>query len=131
MPKLIDDPRLYEHDATGNKDPRLRTTATGTFVFSGLSTSWINTTLSIGTVATALPTSPLSNRNFVAVQNFDDLKTVYIGLSNVTAGRNIGSTTDGWEIGPNETLNLDITDNITVYAIVSSGTATVKVMELA
>jgi hypothetical protein len=78
-----------------------------------------------------VPPTPLSRRNAIAVSNLDSGKTIYVGQSSVTAGRTIG-TTAGWEIGPNETFNLDITENIELYAIAEAGvTVLVKVLELA
>lgn len=109
---------------------KARTSATGTFVFSGLSTDQKNTTLLVSTIAIPLPAVALTGRNSIAIRNLDSSEILYIGKSDVQASDNIG-TTSGWQIGPNETYNVDITDSIVLYGIVSSGSIKIQVRELA
>lgn len=97
---------------------------------SGLSTSFLITTQDIGTTASALPSTALTDRNAISVLNTSAI-TLYVGpTSSVTADNEVG-TTSGWEIGPNEIWHVDVTDAITLYAIVASGTARVKILEVA
>jgi hypothetical protein len=104
---------------------------TGTFTPSGLKTAGKITTVQITDTATALPSTPLTARNAIAISNLSTSQTLYIGFSNsVTADRSIG-TNAGWEIGPLEGFNLDITDSVVIYGITASGmSALIKILEL-
>ena len=107
---------------------RIRTSATSTF--SGLSTDQEITTLIVGTTATTLPATPLTGRNAIGVHNTDTIATLFIGKSTVTADSVIG-VTSGWEVGPNDSVHLDITDSVVLFGRIASGTIKVKVWELA
>lgn len=105
---------------------------TGEFTQTGLFVAGKNTTMNVTDVATALPTTPLSGRNSMAITNLSTSDTLYIGFStSVTADRALGNNA-GWEIGVSEGFNIDIQDNIIIYAIAETGkTIKIKVMELA
>lgn len=91
-----------------------------------LKISHITTVVSVGTSATALPTTALKGRKSVMIQNIST-SVVYIGNVNVTADT---TSTGGWQlINKGDSVTLDFTDNIAVYAIVASGTANVCVWE--
>jgi hypothetical protein len=99
--------------------------------FSGLNIAMKITTMEVTDVAGKIPATPLAQRNAIAVTNLDAVETIYVGPSTVTAGRSLG-TTAGWEIGPSETFNVDITENIELWAVADTGaTVKVKVLELA
>lgn len=102
----------------------------GTLTTSGLSTALSITTLNVSTTALKLPATPLVNRNNIMIHNLSTTETLYIGNSNVTADRALG-TTAGFEIGPDSFISIDITDDIEIYGRVASGTIKVKVMEFA
>lgn len=96
---------------------------------SGLQNSFRTTTMLIGDVAAPIPATPLSDRNSLSIANLDSAETLYIGDSNVTANRVVG-TTSGWEVGPGETLNFDVKDTIIIYGRAESGKSImVKVLE--
>lgn len=98
---------------------------------SGLNVAMKITTMNVTGTAGKVPLTPLAARNAIAVSNLSPGDTIYVGPSNVVAGRGIG-TTAGWEVGPGETFNLDITENIELYAVAETGvTVLVKVLELA
>jgi hypothetical protein len=101
----------------------------GSFIPSGLNEAIRVTTMDIGTSALTLPASALSNRNHIKVTNHDEVATLYIGNSNVTADRVIG-TTSGDEVPPGESWHMDITDDIVIYGI-STQTIRVKIVEVA
>jgi len=104
----------------------------GSFVFSGLSTGIITTTITVTDTATALPASILAARNSLLIRNLSDTEILYIGLATVTAGRTVSSTTDGYEIDPNQEFSVDIANGLALYGIASSGkTILVKVTEFA
>jgi len=96
---------------------------------SGLQNDFKTTTMNVGDVAIPIPATPLSDRNSLSIANLDETETLYIGDSNVTADRVIGSTA-GWEIGAGETLNFDVKDTIIIYGRCETGkTILVKVLE--
>lgn len=97
---------------------------------SGLRTAGKVTTLDVTTTAAVLPATALTDRNAMSVHNLSTTTTVYIGFDSGVTADAVNGTTSGWELGPGEFFNTDITDGIFLYAIVSTGTAKVKVMEL-
>jgi len=105
--------------------------ATGTFTASGLSKEIKITTMEVSDVAGKIPLTPLTDRNSMCIHNKDAVETLYIGPSNVTAGDVLG-TTSGYEVLPKNEINIDIADDIELYAIAPAGkTILIKVMELA
>ena len=124
---LIDDFKAWVVDAVG---PKLRVTIAeaieGSFTPSGLNVALKITNSTVTTTAAKIPLTPLSGRNSMAIEN-RGTNSIYIGNSDVTAS----GSTQGWEIPVNGGFNLDITDNIEIYAICASGTVDVKILELA
>lgn len=102
----------------------------GALTPKGLSTELKNTVLNVSTTAIPLPATALTARNFIAIRNLDLTETLYIGNSDVVANDSVGNTA-GWQVGPNETYNVDITDAIIIYGVVASGTIKVQIQELA
>ena len=99
---------------------------------TGLSTALKTTTMNIGDTAVKLPATALANRNAISVHNKDSVETLYIGDSNSVTADSVVGITSGWEIGPQEFINFDITDDIDLYGIAPSGkTILIKVMEIA
>lgn len=80
-----------------------------------------SSTVSIGTTATAVPTTALPGRNSMAIKNIG-AATVYIGDDTVT-------TVNGYELEAGDSLPIDIGENVTVYGIVASGTVEVRILE--
>lgn len=105
---------------------------TGEITVSGLRVGGKNTTMNVGDTATALPATAFTGRNSMTIRNLSAVDTLYIGFDNlVTADRVIG-TTSGMEVGPDEGLNFDLTDEVVVWGIAETGkTIMVKVTELA
>jgi hypothetical protein len=103
----------------------------GNFSQAGLRVGMSITTFDVGDVAVALPPTAKPGRNAMSVANLSDTDTLYVGNSDVTADRAVG-TTAGFEVGPGENINFDVTDAVLVYARCATGkTIRVKVMELA
>lgn len=92
---------------------------------SGLQTSFKIRLFEVTDTAIALPTTALTDRNSLSIRNLDQVEILYIGDSNVEADEGVGDTA-GWQVGPNETVNLDIKDTIIIYGIAESG-KTIKV----
>lgn len=109
----------------------VRSRISGTLSFSGLSESIRITTMTVGDTATALPITSLANRNSISITNKSNADTIYLGSASVTADTVVG-VTSGWEIPPLESFNVDITDDVIIYAIAETGKSiTVKVLEMA
>lgn len=108
-----------------------RTTAIGTFSFSGLSEDYVITTQQVTSVESKIPATPLADRNTIIIHNTDSANTVYIGKTGVTADRSIG-TTAGWELSPDSYFSIDISSGtgVDLYAICPAGqTAVLKIFE--
>lgn len=102
---------------------------TGSVTPAGLRIAGRNTCMNVLNTATLLPAVALANRNAMAITNLSS-EVLYIGFdTSVTANQAIGNNA-GWEIGPNEGFNIDITNNIPLYGIVPIGPALIKIMEL-
>ena len=91
----------------------------------GLKIGILSTNVTVTTSATALPTTALSGRRAVALYNNSaSTTTVYIGNSSVTA-------TNGFPLTSScPAITIDASDDITVYGIVSAGTADLRVLEI-
>jgi hypothetical protein len=130
--KKSDNPRVQDGKKTAirvcNDEGGLP--VTGEFSLSGLNIDQRNTMLEVTTIATPLPATPLGNRNSIAIRNLSKSEILYIGKSDVEANDDLG-TTAGWQVGPDETYNVDITEQIILYGIVETGTIKVQVRELA
>jgi hypothetical protein len=77
----------------------------------------------ITTTASQLAAAPLSNRRLLLVQNRGD-KSIFVGPSGVT-------TAAGVEVPKGGSIELDAGPTVAVYAITSTGTADVRVLEMA
>lgn len=109
----------------------LRTSAKGTFTFTGLNKDWLITTMQVDDVAIALPVSSLSDRNSIMIRNTSETETVYIGKSNVTADLVIG-VTSGLPMAPGDQFAVDVRNAVTIYGRCASGkSAIVQVVEFA
>lgn len=87
------------------------------------------TVVTVTDTAQALPATPLVNRNSILIQNKDTTTTIYI--LNDAAVSDSGAN-EGWEVEPQSTFSVDITEDIALYAIAPSGqSAVVKILELA
>lgn len=101
-----------------------------TITQAGLSNDFRITTMDVTDVATLLPAVALASRVAISISNLDVAEILYIGKINVTADRVIG-TTSGWEVGPGESFNLDVSDTINLYGITETGvTLRVKILEI-
>ena len=107
-------------------------TVTGELSPTGLKNGGRMTTMEVTDTATMLPPVALTGRNSMKVTNLSTTETMYVGFDAlVTADRAIGNTA-GDELGPNEAINFDVTDEVPIYAIAESGkTILIKIMELA
>ncbi len=91
-----------------------------------LKVSHISTVVSVGTTATALPTTALSGRKTVLIQSIGSA-TVYIGNADVTADE---TSTGGYQLQyDGDSVVCDFTDDVVVYGIVATGTSPVVVWE--
>jgi hypothetical protein len=98
----------------------------GTFDPSGLKTALRPSVLTVTDVATAVPVSPLANRNTMTVRIWGT-NTVYFGDSTVTS-------TNGYPKMQSEEIFIDIKDNpsVELYAICASGeTCEIRILEIA
>jgi len=122
-------------DHAGDKtalDVDVLNTIAGTFTPSGLTLEVKITTMDIDdTAGQKLPATALISRNSMSIDNKDIAEILYVGPSNVTADNAVG-VTSGWEVASQSSLNLDIADDIDLYARAPAGkTIRVKIMELA
>lgn len=82
------------------------------------------TAVTVGTTATRLPGTSQANRRALVAYNNSASTTIYVGGSDVT-------TTNGMVVpAGTATPALDIGPNVLVYAVCSSGSADVRVMEV-
>lgn len=102
----------------------------GDFSPSGLKIAMRTTTMEVSTIPIPIPAIPLADRNSIEIQNLDDTEILYVGNSDVTADRVLG-TTSGKEIDPGSFWSLDVTETIILHGVVASGTIQIKVTEVA
>lgn len=126
-PQIADN--VYEH-----ADKRIRTRITnstservpvdGSFSPSGLKNSGLHTEVSINdSTWVALPSTALTDRNAIAVQNNTNV-VVYINHSNSA------TIQTGMRIQPGGERTYDIKDTIVIYGMSDSGNQTLDVEEL-
>lgn len=100
------------------------TNVTGTFTVQGLNIAGKDTAVTLNAATwTALPATPLTNRNAIRIQN----------QSGIEIKTNFDNTTVGYVgiiIAPNGSDAYDIKDNIIIYAKSASGTPTIMVEEV-
>ena len=70
---------------------------------------------------TKIPATPLANRRSLFLRN-NGTATIFLGDDAVT-------TTDGYPLKPNESLPMNIEDDLDVYGIVASGTQNLRIFE--
>lgn len=134
LPENLPTLETAKFELDNNGYVRLRTSATGNFTFSGLSTELKNTTMTITDTAVQAPPTPLSNRNSLTIFNLSTTTTVFLGNSDVTANTpgSLPDYTWGQELRPQSFWNVDITNSIVVYLRCKTGeSATVKITEYA
>jgi len=96
----------------------------GTFSPSGLNIAGKMTLVALNDTSwTALPATPLANRNAISVQNQSAIEIKY-NYDNTTVGY------VGTKIAPDGERFLEIKDTILIYAKAASGTPTILVEEL-
>lgn len=85
----------------------------------------VNSAVTVDTTVggVALVASALAERKDILIQNLDN-KAIYVGVSGV-------STSNGIRIPAKSSMTLDLGPNIDIFAIAPSGTADVRVLELA
>lgn len=88
--------------------------------------SMLQQQIAVTTTATALPTTALSNRKSLMVQNVAGA-SVWIGSATVTTS----GATGGIEVPKGGFIELECGPAVTVYAIAASGSQNVRVLELA
>jgi hypothetical protein len=88
--------------------------------------------MDVSNSAVLLPTTALLNRNSLSIRNLSNTNTLYVGFTSGVTADSVNGTTSGWDVGPQESFNLDITDDIVIYGICETGKPVkIKVMELA
>jgi hypothetical protein len=109
----------------GNGDPALRTTGSGVFELSGLNDGGKVTEVTLNpTTWTALPLTPLTNRNAMNIQNVsaEDIKVNYNSGQAGFVGILIGSGSE---------RSYDIKDTIIIYGKSISSVVTINIEEIA
>ena len=81
----------------------------------------VNTAISVGTTAIALPTTAANGRITMSVHNAGSV-IVYVGGASVT-------TANGLPLEVGEKLAFDLDANVVLYGVVASGTADVRILE--
>lgn len=131
LPENLPTLEVNKFDLDTNNQVIVRTSSKGTFSTSGLSKELKITTMDITDTATKLPTSALADRNALSIHNKSSTEILYIGNSDVEANNDLG-TTAGWEVPAGQKENIDLKNDIEIYAIAPTGkTIRVKIMELA
>jgi len=82
----------------------------------------LSSSINIGTSPTKIPSSNLTERKTLTIRN-NGSNTIFIGGSGVT-------TTDGYPLKPNESMDIDLDAGATLYGIVASGTEDLRVLEV-
>lgn len=125
-----DNKNSFINDSGGNVARNVTFSGGISAVPSGLRNDFKITTMDVTDTQTAIPVTPLTDRNAMSIFNMSTTDTLYIGKTGVTADAVLGNTS-GWEIGPQESFNSDVKDTIVFYAIAATGkTIRVKIMEI-
>lgn len=125
-----DNKNSFINDSGGNVARNVTFSGGISTVPSGLRNDFKITTMDITDVESAIPLTPLTDRNAMSIFNTSTVDTLYIGKTGVVADSSLGITA-GWEIGPQETFNSDVKDTIVFYGIAASGkTIRIKIMEI-
>lgn len=81
----------------------------------------LSTKVTVGTSATEIPTTPLSKRRGMLIQNISG-NIIYLGGSNV-------STTNGFRLYPRVVHIGNYSDDVDVYGVVAAGTEDIIAFE--
>lgn len=111
MSTVINDPNTGYRDYNNNL-------VYGLVVRNSLKTSQVTVN---STTPTALPATALKGRLFVRIYNYGTVPLL-IGDSTIT-------TSTGWEVLPKSSETFYMEDSITLYGIVASGSADVRIQE--
>jgi hypothetical protein len=119
--------KFVDPDETGDVAVRVfADNFSGTFTPSGLNVSGRVTEVTLSDSAwTALPTTALTNRNAISIQNWSGTQ-IKVNYNNGVSGY-VGMVITG----SGGERSYDITDDIVIYAKAQSGTPTITVEELA
>lgn len=111
-------------------DGKLITTATGTMNISAPTGPFEITVVTATAVAVNPLPTPLTARVSLSIRNKSGATTVYFGKNALVTADD--SATGGWEIGPNEDFNIDLTEDQVFYLICPAAqSAVVKILEIA
>ncbi len=104
---------------TGNEGPRDRY---GNLLY-GLEVSYsiLETAVTVGVAAAKLPTTPLTGRKSLTIQNLSS-NMLYIGSSTVTAA-------NGIRILPSGSMTIRVSDSVDIYGIASGAGSDVRTLE--
>lgn len=117
----------FDEDASGNTCVRV---CGVTDVNIQAPTGPFNITVASVTTSAANPLAmALASRVSLSIRNKSSTTTIYFGKDGTVTADD--TATGGWEIGPDEDFNIDLDDSEVFFLIVSSGSATVKIMEIA
>ena len=126
LPTVLNDREFRKFEEVGG-EPAVRVTGqnfSGSFSGSGLKNAGRVTEVTLNDLTwTALPATPLTDRNALAIQNFSG-QLVKVNYDNSVSGFVGAHIPDGQE------RFYDITEDIIQYAKCASGSATVVVEEL-
>lgn len=112
--------KLYEHETS---KPTFVPPAVTNVSLNPLRGVPLSTAITVGTTATALPSTPLSNRRTLIVYNNDSSATLYLGGSGVT-------TASGFPVAAGSySPPIDAGPNMVVYGV-SSGSINIRVFEV-
>lgn len=126
LPKTIEDREYRKFTCTTDDKVAIRTNVEGKLSFSGLSIGGKIQLVSINDATwTALPVSPLTDRNGLSIQNTSG-QDIYLQYDNTSVTPNEWVT-----VGNNVERYYNITDTIVIYAKSSSGAVSIVVEELA
>lgn len=87
----------------------------------GIKARILQQSVTVGTTATAVPTTAMVGRNSIVVKN-TGANTIYLGSSTVT-------TANGYPVAANESISLDLGEKVVLYGIVASSTETLAIIE--
>lgn len=101
-----------------------KTDALGRLWMNDTNQTMENSAVAVGAIATDLVATDLANRKRILVQNLGN-RSIYIGKDNTV------TTSNGAELFPGSSLELDIGPGVNIHAISASGTQDVRVLQLA
>jgi len=123
LPNKIPKPELPESISINNWPPQKVPQPVTNININPLRGDFKTTAVTVTTTPTALPTTPLENRRALIVYN-NSSSTIYLGGGSVTASN--GLPLEASSYSP----PFDAGVRMTLYGIVSSGTANVRVLEI-